>query len=84
MTKKVLKQEKYLFLASAGQYQDKENAYPLFVETVESIISSEHNKFRNVINEARRPSKDKPEDHGSKFTFSIRLSNKADSEMKQK
>jgi len=63
MTEEVLKQEKYLFLASAGQYKEKENAYSLFVETVESIISSEHNKFRNLINEARRPSKDKSEDH---------------------
>lgn len=62
MTEEVLKQEKYLFLASAGKYQDKENAYSQFVETVESIISSEHNKFRNLINEARRPSKDKPEE----------------------
>jgi len=61
MTEEVLKQEKYLFLASAGKYQDKENAFSQFVETVESIISSEHNKFRNLINEARRPSKDKPE-----------------------
>ena len=57
-----MKQEKYLFLASAGKYQDKENAYSQFVETVETIISSEHNKFRNLINEARRPSKDKPEE----------------------
>ena len=63
MTEEVLKQEKYLFLASAGKYQNKENAYPQFVETVESIISSEHNKFRNLINEARRPAKEKPEDH---------------------
>ena len=63
MTEEVLKQEKFLFLASAGKYQDKDNAYPQFVETVESIISSEHNKFRNLINEARRPSKEKPEDH---------------------
>ena len=62
MTEEVLKQEKYLFLASAGKYQDKENAYSQFVETVESIISSEHNKFRNLINEARRPSKDKPDE----------------------
>jgi len=62
MTEEVLKQEKYLFLASAGKYQDKENAFSQFVETVESIISSEHNKFRNLINEARRPSKDKPEE----------------------
>lgn len=62
MTEEVLKQEKYLFLASAGKYQNKENAYSQFVETVESIISSEHNKFRNLINEARRPSKDKPEE----------------------
>lgn len=59
MTEEVLKQEKYLFLASAGQYQDKENAYSHFVETVESIISSEHHKFRNLIDEARRPAKER-------------------------
>jgi hypothetical protein len=57
MTEELLKQEKYLFLTSAGRYQDKENAYSLFVESVESIISSEHNRFRALIDEARRPSR---------------------------
>ncbi len=57
MTEEVLKQEKFLFLARSGRYQDEETAFAKFVEAVESIISSEHNKFQSLIDEARRPKK---------------------------
>jgi len=44
-----LKLEKFLFLAKAGPYKDVENAYPLFVERFESLISTSTKKWVNYI-----------------------------------
>ena len=58
MTEELIKNEKYLFLTSSARYVNQETAFSIFVQTVESIISSEHNKFRSIIEEAKRPAKD--------------------------
>ncbi len=55
MTEEMLKQEKFLFLARAGKYSNNSSAYRTLVETVESLVSAEHNKFRSLIEDARRP-----------------------------
>lgn len=55
MTEELIKHEKFLFLTSSGTYYENEKAANDFVQTVESIISSEHNKFRSIIEEAKRP-----------------------------
>jgi hypothetical protein len=57
MTEELLKSEKLLFLTSSGKYKSAQNPFSLFVESTEEIISSEHVKFRAVIEESRRPSK---------------------------
>ena len=55
MTEELIKHEKFLFLSSSGAYYKNEKAYNDFVQTIESIISSEHNKFRSIIQESKRP-----------------------------
>ena len=57
LTEEVLKQERFLFIARVGDYGDDTNRFSRFVERVESIVSSEHQKFRSLIEQARRPSK---------------------------
>ena len=59
MTEELIKQEKFLFLTSSGAYHENKEAPNDFVQKVESIISSEHNKFRSIIEEAKRPAKPK-------------------------
>jgi len=59
MTEELIKHEKFLYLTSSGTYYENEKAPNDFVQTVESIISSEHNKFRSIIEEAKRPVKPK-------------------------
>lgn len=58
MTEELIKNEMYLFLTSSDRYTDQETAFNTFVQAVESIISSEHKKFRLIIEEAKRPRKD--------------------------
>ncbi|MFC1824387.1 DUF4231 domain-containing protein [Thermodesulfobacteriota bacterium] len=55
MTEELIKHEKFLFLTSSGAYYQSEKAANDFVQTIESIISSEHNKFRSIIEESKRP-----------------------------
>jgi len=55
MTEEFLKHEKYLFLTFSGKYSDEKLAFPAFVESIEGIVSTEHSKFRSLIEEARRP-----------------------------
>lgn len=57
MTEELLKYEKFNFLTGSGDYQDRGTAFNAFVNKVESIISAEHNKFRTLIEDARRPVK---------------------------
>ena len=60
MTEELLKHEKFLFLTGSGSYEKSDSSFPQFVQTVESIISAEHNKFRSLIEDAKRPAgKDK-------------------------
>jgi hypothetical protein len=63
MTEELLKREKFMYLAAAGKYEDKQTAFTEFVTTVESIISAEHNKFRTLLEDAKRPSKDESGQH---------------------
>ncbi len=55
MTEELLKHEKFLFLARAGKYSEAETAYSEFAQTIESILSAEHNKFRSLVEDAKRP-----------------------------
>ena len=55
MTEELIKHEKFLFLTSSGEYDEAETASQKFVERIESIISSEHTRFRSLLEEARRP-----------------------------
>ncbi len=58
MTEELLKTEKYLFLTGSGKYQSATNPFSQFVQSTEEIISSEHIKFRSIIEESGRPSKE--------------------------
>ena len=55
MNEEFLKHEKFLFITASGKYEDAKTALSLFVQTVESIISTEHEKFRSLIESATRP-----------------------------
>ncbi len=55
MTEELLKHEKFLFLTGSARYGKADSSFPEFVQTVESIISAEHNKFRSLIEDAKRP-----------------------------
>ena len=58
MTEELIKHEKFLFLARAGRYVTKDS-FNEFVQTIESLISSEHNKFHTLIQEASRSREEK-------------------------
>ncbi len=57
MTEELLKLEKFMFLTGSDDYQDRGTAFQVFVKKVEYIVSAEHNKFRALIEDARRPTK---------------------------
>jgi hypothetical protein len=65
MTEELLKREKFMYLSAAGKYSHKPTAFTEFVTTVESIISAEHNKFRTLLEDAKRPSKGEPRQRSS-------------------
>ncbi|BBO68685.1 hypothetical protein DSCA_26150 [Desulfosarcina alkanivorans] len=54
MTEELLKHEKFLFITGSGPYFNSEKAGHDFVESIESIISAEHNKFRTIVDTTRR------------------------------
>lgn len=54
-TEESLKHEKYLWLTDSGRYRNASESFPEFVEQVEAIISSEHTRFRSIIEESKRP-----------------------------
>jgi hypothetical protein len=58
LTEELLKHEKFLFLTKTGRYRNEATAFDSFTQSVESIISVEHGKFRAIIEEARRPSQE--------------------------
>ena len=57
LTEELLKQEKFLFLTGAEPYQERDSAFSRFVPKIESILSAEHNKFRSLIEDSKRPTK---------------------------
>jgi hypothetical protein len=59
-TEEMLKRELFLFETGAGRYRDNEEAFSDFVETTESIISVEHERFRALIESAKPPGKEAP------------------------
>ena len=63
-TEELLKQESFLFRTSAGPYRGLKTEEDRLAELsmrVESLISAEHNKFRSLIEDSRRPSKNNSE-----------------------
>lgn len=58
MTEELLKTEKLLFLTGSGKYEGATNPFSRFVNSVEKIVSSEHIRFRSIIEESSRPSKE--------------------------
>ncbi len=58
MTEELLKTEKFLFLTGSGKYENAANQFSHFVKSIEEIVSSEHVKFRSIIEESGRPSKE--------------------------
>lgn len=58
MTEELIKHQKFLFLSRSGKYAG-EDSFNEFVQTIESLISSEHNKFHTLIQEASRPREEK-------------------------
>lgn len=62
MTEELIKHEKYLFLTNSGPYYNNEKAAHNFVETIESIISAEHNKFRTIVDTTKRSTADQEQE----------------------
>ena len=54
VTGELLKNERFLFLTGSGKYGDNPHPFRLLVETVESLLSAEHDKFRSFFTEARQ------------------------------
>ena len=58
MTEESLKRQKFLFLARSGKYA-AENAFDIFVQSIESLISNEHNEFHSLIQETSQSKENK-------------------------
>ena len=58
MTEELLKTEKFLFLTGSGKYHSASSPFAQFVQSIEEIVSSEHIKFRSIIEETARSSED--------------------------
>ncbi len=54
MTEELLKHEKFTYLTRSGKYAS-DDAFGKFVQTIESLISHEHNKFHSLIQDSKRP-----------------------------
>ena len=54
MTEELLKHEKFTYLTRSGKYAS-DDAFDKFVQTIESLISHEHNKFHSLIQDSKRP-----------------------------
>jgi len=48
-TAETLKKEKYLYQTKTGFYQDVDKPFELFVERVESLISTENTAWKNYV-----------------------------------
>lgn len=55
ITEEHLKHEKFLFLTGSGKYAGVENQFSVFVDSIETTISREHDTFRSLIESASRP-----------------------------
>jgi hypothetical protein len=57
-----LKLEKYLFLSKAGPYQQAQDAFPLFVERIESLLSNSTKKWTSYVTkiESKQNLREKP------------------------
>ena len=58
MTEELLKTEKFLFLTGSGKYHSASSPFAQFVPSIEEIVSSEHIKFRSIIEETAKPSEE--------------------------
>jgi hypothetical protein len=66
MTEELLKHEKFMFQTRTGKYGNPDTAFSEFVQFIESILSAEHNKFRSLVEEARRPAGKTPQPAAAK------------------
>jgi len=63
MVIELLQNEKYLFLTGSGRYRNNPNAFQDLVETVESLLAAEVNKFRSFFTEVRHAAAEKSGDN---------------------
>lgn len=49
ITLETLKREKHFYLTASQKYRHSKNAFPLFVENVEKILSAENEQFQATI-----------------------------------
>lgn len=56
ITEELLKREKFLYLTRSEPYEESDRDVR-FVASVEALISSEHNRFHSLMEEARRPAR---------------------------
>jgi len=61
-TAESLKREKFLYLTRTGPYKGK-NAFPVFVETIESIIAEDTSQWRSVLNDKSDGVEEEPEEN---------------------
>lgn len=54
MTEELIKHEKFTYVTRSGKYTS-DDAFDKFVQTIESLISHEHNKFHSLIQDSKRP-----------------------------
>ena len=63
MTEELLKHEKFTFLTRSGTYSG-DDAFNVFVQKIESLISHEHNKFHSLIQDSKRPTESENKNAG--------------------
>ncbi len=61
MTEELVKHEKFTYLTRSGKYAS-DDAFDKFVQTIESLISHEHNKFHTLIQDSNRPAAEAEQD----------------------
>ena len=61
MTEELIKHEKFTYLTRSGKYAS-DDAFDKFVQTIESLISHEHNKFHTLIQDSNRPAAEAEQD----------------------
>lgn len=56
-TEELIKRELFLFETGSNPYAEEDSAFGNFVESIESVISVEHERFRSLVESSRRPTK---------------------------